>query len=338
MRCLDVRDVERPVARLGGHLDLGELVRARVRVTATPGPSLFALAADVVGAGRGVSPGLVARARAELEPIDLATLAAIGQSPGSWTPGFATTIGDRAHGDVAEAAEWIATLPVETLLDDLLFAFGPALPVPWDAVVRHPRAWLVRYARALTRVWRGVRQQWNAVSALRERESERVACAAGRGALPSLVAGLHHEMRVRDGRLHFVGVEAPALHLPERGLNLTPLLTGPGRARVQYADDGTLVSILYPLPGMVGARSGELGASPAGLEALIGAQRTRILRLLDRPRPAGRIAQAIGATPGAVTYQLRALEASGLILRERAGRQVAVSRTSRGAALLSLYD
>jgi DNA-binding transcriptional ArsR family regulator len=73
------------------------------------------------------------------------------------------------------------------------------------------------------------------------------------------------------------------------------------------------------------------------LEALLGAQRARLLGFLDRLRSAGEVATALVASPGAATHHLRALEAAGLVIRERVGRNVVVHRTRRGSALLLLY-
>jgi hypothetical protein len=53
-----------------------------------PGPSLYVLAADVAGAGRGTPEQWLAPARAGLEPSDLAALSPIGTPRGRFTPGF----------------------------------------------------------------------------------------------------------------------------------------------------------------------------------------------------------------------------------------------------------
>jgi DNA-binding transcriptional ArsR family regulator len=79
------------------------------------------------------------------------------------------------------------------------------------------------------------------------------------------------------------------------------------------------------------------GDDESALVALLGRPRARILALLDDPRPAGWLAEALTATPGAATYHLNALESAGLVVRERSGRTVMVHRTSRGSALLRLY-
>jgi DNA-binding transcriptional ArsR family regulator len=240
--------------------------------------------------------------------------------------------------EVAEELERIATLPADALLEDIAFACGDSPAPPWDMVARRPRRWLVLYARALGRIWKGINEPWAAARGLVEREIERVETAAARQALPELSANFHHRAEVRDGHWCMAHDETLELRLPEHGLVITPLLSGPGSARANVHDDGTLSAIHYPLPGAMRIASGDVLPPAAGLNALLGTQRAMILRLLDRPRMAGAIAEAMVATPAAASHHLRALEAAGLVIRERDGRRVIVHRSSRGSALLGLYD
>ncbi|MDX6581098.1 MAG: hypothetical protein QOI10_282 [Solirubrobacterales bacterium] len=76
----------------------------------------------------------------------------------------------------------------------------------------------------------------------------------------------------------------------------------------------------------------------ARLEALVGQQRARLLRALDRPRTVGELARTLIAVPSAATHQVTALEAAGLVVRRRDGRCVVVHRTVRGARLVELYE
>ena len=77
---------------------------------------------------------------------------------------------------------------------------------------------------------------------------------------------------------------------------------------------------------------------PASLEGLLGPSRAAILRLLDTPTPAGKLAEALRLGPSGITHHVRGLEPAGLVARERCGRHVLVSRTTRGTRLLALYE
>ena len=81
------------------------------------------------------------------------------------------------------------------------------------------------------------------------------------------------------------------------------------------------------------------GSLPSpSLEALVGPQRALLLRALDRPRTVGELARALIAVPSAATHQVSALEAAGLVVRQRNGQRVVVHRTVRGARLVDLYE
>ena len=320
-------------------LDFALFERRAPRVAITPGPTLFILAADVAGAGRGTPSEWIKASRAELDSSDLAILAPTGGRPGSFSPGCLIQPDDQVpSSNVADELERIATLPAEALLEDIAFACGPSPEPPWDAVARQPERWLILYARALGRIWRGIQEPWAAARPLVEREVERVETAATRGALPELSASFHHRAHARGGQWRMSHDEPLALHLPPDGLVITPILNGPGTARANFHDDGTLSAIHYPLLGATKVLSGEVLPPAAALESLLGTKRTSILRLLEKPRHAGAAAKAIAATPGAASHHLRALEEAGLVIRERDGQHVIVHRTARGTALLELYD
>ena len=56
------------------------------------------------------------------------------------------------------------------------------------------------------------------------------------------------------------------------------------------------------------------------------------------PRGIGTLAQLLLAVPSAATHHVGALEAAGLVVREREGRRVTVHRTARGSRLVALYE
>jgi DNA-binding transcriptional ArsR family regulator len=320
-----------------GSLALQELEARPPRIVAAPAPSVFLVAAEVAGAGRGVPDELVRRARAQLEPSDLTVLAPVGSPRGYGIPDLVTISDMREPGiGVGDRLERLATTGADELLAELAATWSPS-PL-WGAVAKRPGRWLALYARALARVWKGIREPWNAATALLERETERVETAAGHGALPEIMGGIHQRASVEGELWHLHIGERMPLRVPERGLTLTPVLGGPGCALLMFPEEALLSQILYPLPGLLRMLDGN-GAIPASaLEALLGPQRAAILRMLERPCQAGDVARRLTLTPGGVTHHLKALEASGLIVRERDARHVLVHRTARGTLLLGLYE
>lgn len=318
-------------------LDLAELERRPIRVEISPAPTLFALAADTVGANRGAPPTWLKRVRAELDRGDLAALSPLAVRPGGFIP--ASVMPRRAATVEALAAELdrIAELPAEVVLDDISFACGDSPDGPWGVVARDPSRWLPRYANALRRAWKGVADQWAAAADLFDREISRVGSASVRGAIGELVAGLHPRARVADGAWMLPDPKLRDLHLPENGLTLIPILGGPESAGAGLHEDGTLDWIAHPLTdAWRDPRDRERRA--AALDSLVGQQRARLLRELERPRTIGRLAETLVAVPSAATHHVSAMEAAGLVVRERQGRSVIVHRTERGTRLVGLYD
>ena len=123
--------------------------------------------------------------------------------------------------------------------------------------------------------------------------------------------------------------------LPETGLVLMPLVAGRAGSIVDVAGS-TMRRVGYPVPSMAGLGVDE--APAPGLEDLLGAPRAQILRALDCPISIGRLAEALRSVPSAATHHVGALEAAGLVRRDRCGRQVLVYLTPRGRALLALYQ
>ncbi len=318
-------------------LDLAELERRPVRVEISPAPTLFALAADTVGARRGAPRAWLERVRSGLDRGDLAALSPLAVRPGEFIPASVMPRRAPTTAALAEELDRIAELPAEVVLDDISFACGEQPTGPWGVVARDPRRWLPRYANALRRAWKGVAHEWSAAAELFDRELSRVGSASVRGAMADLVGGLHPRAQVADGAWMLPDPHLRKLHLPETGLTLIPILGGPESAGAGLHADGTLDWIAHPLPdAWRDPRDRERHA--AALEQLIGQQRARLLRELERPRTIGRLAETLVAVPSAATHHVSAMETSGLVVRERQGRSVIVHRTERGTRLVGLYD
>jgi DNA-binding transcriptional ArsR family regulator len=271
-------------------------------------------------------PGMVEAAREALEPHDLAIITAVYRQP-VFVPDCIAH--DPEWGDVSpeEELERVRTATPDDLLAELDVAGPDGETEPWRSVRRNPRAFLARHHRALDRTWAAIEPFWARAAGGLEREVTRASMAIARGAVGELL--LDQRRAVRAGA-------ACDLRVDERGITLIPQLAGPQRRDLRRRDGDVLTHIAYPVPGA--ARIVSEDPVPDSLEALLGPQRTAILRRLDRPRTAGELADLLFAVPSAATHHVDALQSAGLVSRERRGRHVLVHRTARGTELLALYE
>jgi len=238
----------------------------------------------------------------------------------------------------ADEVEAIASASPELLLGQAAAEFGGEVPRTWAGVEARPARWLEDFALAIGRASDAIAPVWREARPLVERETERIGVASSVGASREVLATLHAVGRVEGSELVLRrdGGEPSRWFLPPDGLSLVPMLGGP-RALVSSHDGDRITHLAYPVTGQE-----RLLERPAGhedrLAALLGDRRATVLRLLDRPATAGAVAAALEAVPSAATHHVRALEAAGLVVRERAGQHVRVHRTDRGTALLALYD
>ena len=238
----------------------------------------------------------------------------------------------------ADEVEAIASTSPELLLGQAAAEFGGEVPRTWAGVEARPARWLEDFALAIGRASDAIAPVWREARPLVERETERIGVASSVGASREVLATLHAVGRVEGSELVLRrdGGEPSRWSLPPDGLSLVPMLGGP-RALVSSHDGDRITHLAYPVTGQE-----RLLERPADREdrlaALLGDRRATVLRLLDRPATAGAVAAALEAVPSAATHHVRALEAAGLVVRERAGQHVRVHRTDRGTALLALYD
>jgi DNA-binding transcriptional ArsR family regulator len=316
---------------------IATLTSERVRVARSPSATLTGLTREALGRPKGSPASWPGSVRSALHPSDLAALGPV------YGPGSPPLVPDcllprpAAHAmSVEDELERIAAVPPEDLVADLIA--DDLLGTPWMAVARTPRRWLDAYVLALRRAWTGLAPLWARATPLLDREAERIERALAGGAFDQALDGLHPLGHVARDRWRLSCLSDPAAIGDE--LVLVPMIIGP-TAVFLVAPDGPVTYLAYPLRGAHELtaprnRTDRLPEPPA-LEALLGATRAEVLRSLDRPTSAGRIARALDLSPSAVTHHLIALERAGLILREPTGRHVLVHRTPRGTALLALY-
>jgi DNA-binding transcriptional ArsR family regulator len=226
----------------------------------------------------------------------------------------------------------------DALLRDIHACVSSGRAGDWREPSRNPRRWVRSFVVALARAWNGFEPIWRMAQDSLARETDRVVVAGERGSQPQVLAGLLPHARLTSERWEIDGFGEHDIRyaVPEDGLVLMPQVAGPLASAV-YHVGATMSHVGYPIRGL------ELDAavrrSPsASLEALLGIPRARILRELEQPASNMALAEAIRTTPSTATHHVTALEAAGLVSRDRAGRHVVVRRTARGEALVALYD
>ena len=313
-----------------------EARRAPFRVAIAPFLSVFSAARDAAGADRSGTPASWCDAiRSHWRGRDYDVLAPLVTPRVTVMPDSLVPLPQPPGERIEEAIERIAATPGDVLLRELHDELGTPPPV-WRPVERDPERWLRGYACAMMRAWKGFAPVWRIVNGSMDREVQRIALAAAFDAQLELLGTLHPSGRVCDGAWRLPSCHGGGeLAIARDGLVVVPMVAGT-RASVVAYEDGRLAHLAYPMPKLPPAvrRLPEKG----DLDALLGEPRAKILRRLDRPATAGELAQALLAVPSAATHHVSALEAAGLVRRERRGRHVVVRRTARGEALLALYE
>ena len=247
----------------------------------------------------------------------------------------ATPIAPSRDVSVEDQVERLRDLPDSDMVDDLTRTFGADLPNAWRVPAEEPRRWLDAYAMATTDAWSAVSARWRQSQGLIDMEARRVGAAVVRGATGALLNTLFPRIRYAGGEIVVPSVRERRISLDGRRLVLVPTVAGAAGRLVGFDLPG-VVYLAYPVPGQSGRGAGAPG--PDALTQVLGCTRAQLLRAAAVPIAMGRLAAAIGCSPRMATYHCGQLEAAGLILRERSGQSVWVTRSARGDELVALLS
>ncbi|MDF2708908.1 MAG: hypothetical protein K0R62_4560 [Nonomuraea muscovyensis] len=295
-----------------------------------------------------IADALAGRRRGLPEPLRRAIASRVGRSGHAAVrplaaPGYSVApdaVVPRAPvGDVSVHSQISAlrdTSP-DTLIRDLEQAFGAGpLPGHWRAAADRPAQWLSGYADALTDVWNAVEPLWERALPLLRKEVERIGVASVRGGPELLFGSLTDRIVGTEDGLLIGDIEASRFELGERPVILVPMLAGRD-ALIVSLDNPEVVWIGYPLPGAESLWRPGVAPAVDELSALVGPVRAALLDMLDRPMTMSMLAARLQIAPSGLTYHCDRLSAARLIVRERRGREVWISRTERAGELLGLF-
>ena len=320
------------------YIELRHLDQRRMGVAVAPVFSLLAAARDAAGACRGGTPESWCHAiRAQLTGRDYETLTPLITAARVNVPDAILPFPAPPGQPLKDSFERIIAAE-DSLIRDIDACVSSGRAGDWSEPARNPRRWLRGFVVALARAWNGFEPIWQTAQDSLARETERVTIAATCGSHREVLDTLLPHARVIGGRWEIDGFADQDIGyaVPEHGLVLMPQVAGPFSSTVYHV--GTTMShVGYPLSS-VQPDASRRPSSSASLEALLGIPRARILRELERPASNIGLAMALQIVPSTATHHVTALEAAGLVIRDRSGRHVMVRRTARGEALLALYD
>ena len=240
-----------------------------------------------------------------------------------------------ADASVAEQAGRLRELAPDVLAAQLKAGHGDrAYPPQWRAAAQEPRRWLASMADASLDAWAAIQPRWRAAAPLFDREVRRVGTAAVRGGMDALLNSLHPRISYADGVLTFAYPNDRRVALGGRRLVLLPMIAN--RDAVGFsAERPEMCYIAYPIrPPSPGTQAAANGA----LALILGSQRAAILQVLRQPLTVSEVAAAVQCAPTTATYHLQQLAAAGMIIRERHGTSVWVSRTTRSNQMIDLLS
>lgn len=332
-------------------VELGDIQTADVRVVDTPAHwvlrlTRFALDSRApkrfpAGPVAAIGGALNQRTRRALAPM------AWAGGPGGYTLCCTTPLPPVRDVGVAEQAACLREQSPDTLREQLRQHHGETLPAVWRQAVADPHGWFQAVADASLAAWAALQQHRDAASLAFDREARRVGEALVRGSGVELLNHLHPRLRYTDGVLTLLGTRfvcdrsTNRSSLGDRPVCLVPLFAGPDTLCVDF-DNPALVLIGYParVDDNLAPRPTRLGAvgAPDRLEEILGPARAHVLRRAANPTTAGALAALIGCAPNTASYHYDQLERLGLIIRDRRGTKVWITRTERGARLVEVLS
>jgi DNA-binding transcriptional ArsR family regulator len=319
------------------HVPSAEVEGAPLRVVVSPLPTALLLTRDALQHGRRGTP--LAWRKAVLSQLRARDAEVLSPLVDPETSGWPTLLDDvgTCHESLDSALQRVSTACGTAMLHALETDRDVTPVASWDIVRRDPDRWLRGYVDAIARTWSGLQPLWSRSSALLEYEVDRIDASRERGVSSAqLINDVLPRTTLDDDALKLrTPYEPRQLRIHGDGIVMTPVIAGPTTSMIVSPGD-ELVRVAYPLREAWRAFDDE-APPPASLAALLGVPRAALLDRLDYPVSAGDLARRLNLSPSAVTFHLRALEAAGLVSRQRLGRSISVHRTSRGTRLIELY-
>jgi len=241
--------------------------------------------------------------------------------------GFETTIDD----DLAA----LRSTTAGQVRAGLARTFGDDPPPAAARLAARPAAVLREIAAELRTAYeRLIAPHWPRIRALLDADVAYRAAQLTAGGAERLFAGLHPDLRWREGRLTQRSRPGDRVIRPAPGgLVLMPSALGAPFAHVR-AFTSTWTTVRYPARGVGALWIASARPAARAVVKLLGRARADLLEALRSPATGADLARSLGVTPSAVSQHLRVLRETGLIAGVRSGRRVLYLTTPLGLSVL----
>lgn len=261
---------------------------------------------------------------------------ALADPDASLVAGVLPTIGGRAYtpdlltpkpdGGLDEQLDRIAATPADAVAYQLAGTGRPLSPAVRDAV--ESGTFAKRAARGVHRFWRAaIADDWMSLRATMEADLATRARTMATQGVGAMLDSLHDSVAWSRGALTIRSTWQEEFTLRGVEIVCVPAVLAWPKLSVQLCDPGDAV-LGYPAVG-VGTRP----PVSRGVDRLVGTTRAALLRDLDVPRSTASLAARHQLTPPTVSYHLKVLQRSGVVVAHRDGQFVLYQRTDAGHAL-----
>lgn len=266
---------------------------------------------------------------------EMALLDALVPVPTRTLPSFLAPTPATPAPDLDAELAGLRAVPAEEVRTELDHLEGPRT-APVRDLYREPARGLDRLAAEVRGFWNAaLAAGWPRVRALLEADVAHRARMLADGGPDRLFGSLDPAIRWADGTLSIrLRHHAAAYPLDGRGVVLVPSVFVWPRVFVKSGVRWP-VTVRYAPRGLGLLWSSDGASGGEALAGVLGPTRARLLTALDAPASTGELADRTGLSAGAVSQQLTALRAAGLVTAQRNGRYVLYARTAVADALLA---
>jgi DNA-binding transcriptional ArsR family regulator len=274
------------------------------------------------------------RAQPPLDSLKLGALPAMLPEHG-YVPDFLTPPPAQRSPAIDGELDRVRATPPDRVHAEMRRAVGPRASAPAiRRLLDDPAQAASELAGTLHRCWDTLlRPHWPPVHDILEGDIAYRSRRLTDGGTQALLSGLHATVDWADG---YIRIDSPSREhrdLAGHGILLMPSVFNWPAVSI-YTDPPWQPTLIYPARGVAATWLATL-PHPAALAELIGRTRASILELLTEPTSTARIARKTGISPPTASAHLHTMLATGLITRNRVGREVRYRRTTLGEALLA---